>query len=529
MQAQLDVYKEEHGILRKELVQLLRDNQSLNSQLNDDFKERVRNELQSGMKPIAESEMIITLKKQLDAVKNEKERTYELYQTSLKIVEKLEEEIRFHQNNYLGKDRTEVSSMPKINIMEAKLKNMKEQLEMESSAREHLESENVKYQTEIAKLQINLQANADLMDKARDKDRDWKDKHMKLEQEFALLSATLDCVVKSRNDLEGKIETYNRKIHELVLSNHEAKNKVEEALDIVEKAIRERDAAIIKETQLQEEINQLQLCLQHVIDEAGKKVGCEVEDVRKKYEENISELLKDIPDLKNELQRKSQDLKRITMKYKRLEKTASAKLDKEKISLIRGSETELTILESQLSSVYQELERLRLKHEDLLSEKKALEVELGDCRTLLSDKETQELQLKEQINHLESRIQQKVEDLDECRKRTEFFDNQIRELQKEKKVLSKAVENCNCEKLKIKLKKANVTRSIQMTELEEQVESQMELNQKWKNEVKEMTEKFQERMCQVKKETERLRSKNKKLHSELSTARNQIVSLQKTQ
>ncbi|KAL0280300.1 UNVERIFIED_CONTAM: hypothetical protein PYX00_001638 [Menopon gallinae] len=524
MRKQLNLYEEEHTKLKEELNILLDENQSLHKKLDFEFRRKMKDE---NLPKILESEMVTNLKNQLDLCKKEKEKTFELYQTSTRLIEKLEDEIRNKERYRIvpreEKETRRVSFAP----LQGKIRNAKDQLEMEMANREKLERDSVRYQTELAKMKLNLEANNSLIEDLKEKERKWREKCTRMEQDCDLLSATLECVTKSRNELESKLDLYVRQIQELSNGYNDAKNKVGEALDLVERAVSERDMCRIRESELQKEASKLQLCLEHVIEEAGKKVSEELEDMKKKYESNMHKITEEMPAIKNELERKTSELRKMTLKFKKLQKASAARLDREKISLIKGSETEMAILESQLDSIYKEMERAKLKNEELMAEKARAEDDLSKLRAahqiLLRSKERDEKKHEDEVSTLRGQLQKKVEDLTEFSKRMEFFLTRTRELQTENKSLMRLVENGNSERTR--LKKALDIRTVQTNELEEHVESLKAMNEKWKNEIRTMTEEFETRIKEVKKECSSLKKKNWEVVRELETVRKTVKGL----
>lgn len=528
MKNQLNLYEEEHGKLKEELNILVAENQSLHKKLDFEFQQKTKDE---NVPKILESEMVTNLTNQLELCRKEQQKTFELYQASTRLIEKLEDEIRNKEKcrkNSAGENGSRhVSFAP----LQCKLRNTKNHLEMEMASREKLERDNVKYQTEIAKMKLNLEANNSVIEELKEKDRKWKEKCTRMEQDYALLNATLECVTKSRDELESKLDFYVRQMQELSTNYNEAKNKVGEALDLVERAVSERDLSRIRESELQKEANKLQLCLKHVIEEAGKKVSEELEDMKKKYESNVHKIMEEMPMIRSELEKKTMELKRMTLKYKRLEKASIAKLDREKISLIKGSETEMAILESQLDSTYKEMERVRLKNEELAAEKAKAEDDLSKLRAnhqiLTRGKERDEKKFEEEVSSLRGQLQKKVEDLAEFSKRMEFFMTRIRELQSENKNLLRLVETGNSEKTR--LKKALDIRTAQTKELEDHVESLKAMNEKWKGEIRAMTEEFETRIKDVKKECSMLKKKNWEVVRELEAVRKTMSIIEKAE
>lgn len=522
MQIQLEVTQQDHKNLKEELFQLVSENQKLSSKLDLEYKQRISESTQNSFSEVFHSELVTNLEKQLDLCKKEKNKLQELYETSLLLIEKLEHEAMQQRDSISASDQSKVSNLDK-SILEAKLKTAKEHLEIALNGRDQFENENVMHKTEIAKLKMNLEASNKLLDDLKLKELEWKDKYTKSQQDYMLLSATYECVVQSRNDLEKKIDILSSHIQELMEKNDESKSKVAEALDVAEKAIVEKDSVILRERQLSEELGRLQLCLEHVIEEAGKKVAAEIEQTEKKYEVTLNNLLKESSEAKNESEKAKQELKKISFKYKKLEKQISAKLDKEKISLIKGSEAEITILENQLDFAYKELEKIKLKYDEVLVSKKKSEEKLEELfekhKILAENKEKKENYLEGVVKDLKLRIEEKVDELNESSKRCEFFLSEVKGLQEKNKNLKKISLNCKCEKLKAKIKKLNEIRVSQMSELESHVESQMKLNETWKTEIREITEKFEEKIREIRKECDELRAKNKKITLELNAAR----------
>jgi hypothetical protein len=63
------------------------------------------------------------------------------------------------------------------------------------------------------------------------------------------LQEQLETMKKAENDLESALTHCHDKIDELVSKNFEAREKVTESLHLVECAMAEKDAAVLKETQ----------------------------------------------------------------------------------------------------------------------------------------------------------------------------------------------------------------------------------------------------------------------------------------
>ncbi|KAK6627356.1 hypothetical protein RUM44_009833 [Polyplax serrata] len=525
-QIQLQETKEDHRNLKQELLALISENQKLTTKLDLEYKERINDSVDGKLSDILHSELLLNLQKELDLCKSEKKRALELYESSLVLIEKLEQELEQNKENASCGHKNAVSISVSENILGAKLKNTKENLEAALNGRDQAERENLVHKTEIAKLKMSLESGNKLIEDFKIREAEWKEKYIKSEQNYAMLQATYECVVKSRNQLESKMDIYTKNIRELVEKNNEARLKVAEALDVAEKAIVEKDATAIREYQLKEETKRLQLCLEHVIDEAGKKVASEVEETEKKYEERLKTVLKELTEAKSESEKVKEEKKKVFSRYKKLERLTSAKLDKEKINLIKGSETEITILENHLASVYQELERVKLKYDEMAGEKRKSEEkyseEIENLKSVATSKEEREAYLEETVKELTSQLEVKVDELSESSRRCEFFLGQVRDLQVENKSLRKTAGKCRCEKLRARLQKLNEMRISQTSELESHVESQMKLNETWKEEVKEMTEKFERKIQLIQKECDDLKAKNKKITNELNVCKGKI-------
>lgn len=528
----LDINKEEQKNFKEEIQDLVKENEKLSSKLDAEYTERLKEQSGGNSSDTFNSELLSNLQKQLDLCKKEKERALELYETSLILIEKLEEEVAQKNDSSFNSNQIKAcESVHAKELLEAKLKTTKEHLDIALNGRDQLEEENIRQKTEIAKLKINVEANEKLIEELKMKEMEWKNNLSKYEQDYIMLNTTYECVLQSRNELEKKAEAYVRKIEDLLRRNNESKNKVAEALDVVEKAIFEKQAGAMREHHLEEEVQRLQLCVDHVIEEAGKKVATEVEETVRKYDAMLQELTKEFSATKKELDEKRLENKKISFRYKKLERLTSAKLDKEKITLIKGSEAEITILENHLESVYQELERFKIKYDEIALEKTQLEKNFEDSiekhSNLIREKESFEADLEEEIEKLKSLIQSKTEESQENSKRCEYFLSQLREVQEQNNELNKIVKKCICEKLKTKVRKLNEIRIMQTTELESHVESQMKLNETWKTEIKEMTEKFEEKIRGVKKEAHELKMKNKLLTAELTESKKKMSALEK--
>jgi predicted nuclease with TOPRIM domain len=90
-------------------------------------------------------------------------------------------------------------------------------------------------------------------------------KLQEVEKKSEELQEQLETMKKAENDLESALTHCHGKIDELVSKHFEAREKVSESLHLVECAMAEKDAAVLRETQTRGK---------NAVDQQGNKCQC---------------------------------------------------------------------------------------------------------------------------------------------------------------------------------------------------------------------------------------------------------------
>lgn len=177
-----------------------------------------------------------------------------------------------------------------------------------------------------------------------------------------------------RSKLTSILKEKNKAISTLKSKEKESQMRVGEAIQIVDAALLEKDAALLRETQakgtyyysislilsactfslITDEVLQVTKALSDSIEEANKKMYAELELAKKQYIEKAQILKTDMKDLTEFLKRKDLELE----KERNAAKVLEEKLDiiqKGNLSIETSSTSKLLMLEKNLETTFQKL------------------------------------------------------------------------------------------------------------------------------------------------------------------------------
>lgn len=451
MQSQIDLYKREHHLLRTEIVKLLTQNQDLNKLTDDEFQRKLEKDFSLEINPIINSEMVRNLRRQLELSLLERKQLKDMYQTSQTEIAQLRRPVKTWKD-------------PRI---ESKLEDLRLELKMEKSVREDQESLRIKAQTEAAKLRVLLQDKCDTFEELVEMKLEVENKYKVLEQESAVLRATLECVCQSRDELELALTKAEERIMQLQSQCEEAKAKVEEAVEVAERAVSDRDVAVSREIQLQVEVSRLEQYIPLATDEATKKFNAKMEEMESGFN------------------------------YK-LGKTQETLKEKEQILCSKNEEVE------KANGYCQQLEIALAERKYRDQQVTALTEEMIDLQSRYNSNQRLLKDTQKALRNVLDENDKLVDELKNIAKR----EDQIRTLYTENE---KKLENCRCERLAEKLKHVKTEKTKRLSELERQLDKQLALNEKWEKESANLVQLLEDRTKKSLKQMEKLRIRNKQL------------------
>lgn len=174
-----------------------------------------------------------------------------------------------------------------------------------------------------------------------------------------------------KDKLTSTLQEKNKLISSLRAKEKESQLKVSEAIQVVDAALFEKDAALYREKQAKgkntllkltfyifskylDEVLQLTKALSDSIQEANKKVQSDLDTAKKQYLEKVQKLKTDMKNLSEFLKQKDLELE----KEKNTSKILEEKLDiiqKGNITIETSSTSKLLLLEKNLESTFQNL------------------------------------------------------------------------------------------------------------------------------------------------------------------------------
>ncbi|GFG36944.1 hypothetical protein Cfor_12478 [Coptotermes formosanus] len=528
LQQQIDFYKAEHASLRSDLKELVTENRHLSDKLKNVLSTKFKNESTMSPRHKKGSDMVTNLQQQLSMVAQERDSAVEMWNLALREVDNLEEALKsYNDSRHMDLTQKKNENMKQdfsnaVTVLESKLATARSILVKEKATREEIQK----------KLEQSLQQNAALLSTLKSREQELEKslegqcetarKLQQMEKKAKELQEQVETIEMTENDLESALTHCHGCIEELVKKKLEALEKVSESLQLVERAMAEKDTAVLQETRIREENVQLQKMLASIIDEAGARVKEEMENIKQQYNKKLEILLHDMKRIEDENSEKNRKLqKEIQEKY-----VLEEKLQKMQVE----SPVAATVLEKKLTMAYDEL--LSIKHynmqlgiekENLRSELERLQeshaVEIRKMSIEHHLMEEQILGLQAQLE-AENRVKNKAgEHLEKLAEQAHLMEQLL-----EKGNLMSKQELQQWQRQQYAQEHQELVKQIQeiqkqssatASEFEHHLEKQHQMKTKYQKAMKTMTEKFVLRLQELRSEVNVLRKENKILKSDL--------------
>ncbi|PNF15424.1 hypothetical protein B7P43_G00953 [Cryptotermes secundus] len=529
LQQQIDFYKTEHTTLRSDLMDLITENRHLSDKLKDMQSTRFTRESTISPRHRKESDMLTNLRQQLSLVAQEKDSAVEMWHIALQEVDNLDEALKSYQDNrhvdVAQKKIEDVSTMQKnqdfvkaITMLETKLTTTRNSLAKESAAREEAQKRLEESLQENASLKLTLESRKNELEEALEGQCATARKLQEIEKKAEEFQEQVETLKKAENDLESALTHCHDKIDELVNKNFEAHEKVSESLHLVECAMAEKDAAILREAQIREENVHLQKLMASIVDEAGARVKEEVENIKQQYNKKLEVLVHDmkkLEDLQKEIQEKyilEGELQKI-----QVESPLTVSVLEKKLTMAHDEILDLKRCNMQLSmekeNLHSELERLRESH--------ALDIRKMNMECHFMEEQILGLQTQlEAENQAKSKISEHAEKLEEQARLME------QELERRRLMFSQDQPDWQQQQhgqdhhqLMTQIQEIQKQSDATASELEHHLERQHLMKTKYQKAMKSVTQKLVLRLQDVHSEVNALRKENKQLKSCLQKLR----------
>lgn len=278
----------------------------------------------------SENDLIENLKKQLSSLAKEKESVVQLWQTALKTVDYLEDELRLYEGRTHG-------YVPKTEIKKIK----------------------ITYQQQIDELHNKIdECNTKLQETRKNSAQELQEKTQQLEKETSHLADARNTIEQlqekltdsevARSALQAALVEKNKQIDGFIIREEVAKNKVREAVSIVETALMEKDAALLREAQTREEMARLA----EAVQEAELKTRAEINEIKSESQVKLNQLQQELVNAKEEIQNKNFEIEKHFFKQEALQKEIEIL---QKGRNIESDLSKLLVLEKNLESTFQKL------------------------------------------------------------------------------------------------------------------------------------------------------------------------------
>ncbi|XP_008558396.1 uncharacterized protein LOC103578921 [Microplitis demolitor] len=393
LQQDLKACKFEQKKLREEIDILKEENKNASDIARESFK--LSNNTGECLSNVSNQESIDNLKKQISIIQLEKESMFQLWQMSLKAVDVLEQELK----------ATHPSDGKTSEYYEEQINNVKEAY---SEAIKVLEAKLIQVRDNFTKHQTLWESARDKLTQLKNEKTDLENKIVYLENELTLKDEThrktvetlkADCSnaerqVESIKNLKLKVDNelieMKSVVSRLVSKDLESKEKVAEAIELIETAMKEKEIVLQREARVIDEKSKLENRLANLSEEFTARLDKELTELKGNYEKNIQKYLFEIKELKAELRDKVTLVDRV-QRESRLYEEELQKVKCNYEDILQRSNSKTVELEQKLKDAEYKIENCqeacRRKYEERMrqSDNKVSELEekLASCHDRL--------------------------------------------------------------------------------------------------------------------------------------------------
>ncbi|KAK4886245.1 hypothetical protein RN001_002516 [Aquatica leii] len=366
--AQIDFYAHEQEHLRKEISNLMIENKNLSEALREVIESRPP--LPIGDDQNLQNNLADNLKKQLLLTLQEKDTVVELWQNSLKNIDHLEEELIVFSDKSNGFISKKQVQQIKINY-ENQIKNLEQQLaNMHTKIQTVLKTSSKTIEDKNFDLENAFRCQKHAITQMRT-----------LENEIKDLQINITDIIKIRDKLEVTLKHKNKMNDELKEQMTQSKKKVEEAVQVVEAAFREKDAAILRENIAKEEIIKISKILSNVLDETSDKMKNDIKIIKEECDTKIKQTNIKADTLREELNHKNAELQKSIYEYKLLQNEFEKLSSEKNVIKIEAEKERMRVELHQLtSSHHNDIKKFQTENESLKEELKSIKKKLKKCQ-----------------------------------------------------------------------------------------------------------------------------------------------------
>ncbi|XP_055323912.1 uncharacterized protein LOC129578801 isoform X2 [Sitodiplosis mosellana] len=280
LENELDLYKHEHEKLRQKIDEIVKSNEA---PCNDDAYEKfVQAEANYQSYKQISTDAINNLKGQIEYINTERLTYYNLWKISQQTICNLEAEI----NQYLKQSNCPDSVQQlknQIRASEQKIVELRHEIDSGKSIEMSLEQS--KNACEVQMRTLDKKYN-DLTIEHRDVLAQLKNMENVLrDNRFETTELR-----KERDAYKKQLKSYCELHKQYQLRESIAHTKMHDALQMIETALAEKNAAMLREKEIRDECDQLALTIGKVMEEAGDKVEGNIDEIKTNYTQRMHKL-----------------------------------------------------------------------------------------------------------------------------------------------------------------------------------------------------------------------------------------------
>lgn len=338
--------------------------------------DRLLEEIKRGPERSEETEaMVLNMQSRMTLMQMEKDSVTQLWQMALKSIDVLEQELESYKCN--GKSaivyEQQVNGIKgtyseAIRALEGKLAaakdNFLKQKVMWESSRDQLANLTAERDKLTARCN-SLEKNSEAREKKYEKIVD------SLKREISALKSETQDAVRAKIELEKKVAEAKMIVSGTLAKDSEMRHKMCEALELVETAVRERDSAMRRETEISEEKKHLEKMLNDLEKSYRAQLDKEVTLFKDSQRDSMKDYLMECKELKSELRQTATILDRAQREARLLEE------ELERVR--REAENNLQVSNLKIASAEQKMNEANAKYLEVESRRKMSEEK---CRLL---------------------------------------------------------------------------------------------------------------------------------------------------
>ncbi|XP_050544028.1 structural maintenance of chromosomes protein 2-like isoform X2 [Daktulosphaira vitifoliae] len=324
-----------------------------------------------------------------------------------------------------------------------------------------------------------------------------------IEEENLRLNKLFVKETRVRNELETALRFCHEKIDKYQRDESTARDKVKEAIELVEKTCMEKQRVTEELKKSNDEVNRLEEELKRLVVDAGNKISIEIEKVKLIYDTKFQEVKIETQRLQMEKKTAERDLEKKTKEY--------ADLTKKYESVAQECVSQPLVHLENVNSLIDQIDDYKIKCEKLMNEVEILKEankQNQENYTRKSARYKMEIMfLKDREEslkkHLNSAMRQIAEDKNELLETTD----RIKVLEMEINKSNKPKENSDQHDKKI------------IAELIKHIEAYKKTIDMWKNEMSDITKSLKNKIVKLKLNNRQLYQKNMKLKKMINISR----------